>query len=399
MNLVPVPQLRVVLKSIPRQLWIALLALTMATAAFAKDKDLRIPLPKRNKPTPVQQYNRDGVKALEKHDYKKAKQLFYKAYLIDPNDPFTLNNLGYMSELEGDIDRAQRYYDLSADHTSDAMIDMSTDKDLKGKTVAAVAGNTEETGLQVNRLNVEAIGLLRKDRAPEADELLHKALQIDPKNPFSLNNMGFAKEKQGDYESALASYHASADLHSDETIMVAVNPNWRGRHISEVAADNARKLDKLMREESSTQARVARLNTQAVSALNRNDRKAARNFFEQAYKLDPEDAFTLNNMGYLAEMDGDKETAEFYYERARDAKHKDSRVALATRHADEGRKIGFVANESDASVDQRMQADLESKRQQGGPIVLKQRNNQPVPEDEQSTPPVQNQTAPTPLNP
>src|SRR5205823_9212799 len=51
---------------------------------------LRITLPKRSKPTPVQKLNREGVNAVNKHDYEKAKKLFYKAYLIDPNDPLTL---------------------------------------------------------------------------------------------------------------------------------------------------------------------------------------------------------------------------------------------------------------------------------------------------------------------
>src|SRR3982750_4449799 len=35
--------------------------------------DLRIPLPKRSKYTPVQALNRDGVKAVERHQYDKAK--------------------------------------------------------------------------------------------------------------------------------------------------------------------------------------------------------------------------------------------------------------------------------------------------------------------------------------
>ena len=45
--------------------------------------------------------------ALKKHNIDRAKRLFYKAYLVDPNDPFTLNNLGYVSELEGDMERAR----------------------------------------------------------------------------------------------------------------------------------------------------------------------------------------------------------------------------------------------------------------------------------------------------
>src|SRR5947209_14314517 len=77
------------------------LALSLCGAMAAHAQELRLPLPKKSKFTPVQQLNRDGVAALKKHDISKAKRLFYKAYLIDPNDPFTLNNLGYVSELEG----------------------------------------------------------------------------------------------------------------------------------------------------------------------------------------------------------------------------------------------------------------------------------------------------------
>src|ERR1051326_8596391 len=113
----------------------------LAPMPRAHAQDLRITLPKRSKPTPVQQLNIDGVKAVRKHAYDKAKKLFYKAYLLDPNDPFTLNNLGYISELDGDLDRAQRYYGLAADLSSDATVAKSTSESVQGKSVAEVAGN------------------------------------------------------------------------------------------------------------------------------------------------------------------------------------------------------------------------------------------------------------------
>jgi hypothetical protein len=47
-------------------------------------------LPRRSQLTPVQRLNREGVEAVKKHDYEKAERLFYKAYLYDPADPFTL---------------------------------------------------------------------------------------------------------------------------------------------------------------------------------------------------------------------------------------------------------------------------------------------------------------------
>jgi len=58
-----------------------------------------------------------------KNQYEKAKTLFYKAYVLDPGDPFTLNNLGYIAELEGQQDRAQTFYGLAGDQATDANID------------------------------------------------------------------------------------------------------------------------------------------------------------------------------------------------------------------------------------------------------------------------------------
>ncbi len=359
------------------------IVLVAATAVEAKD--IRISIPKRTKATPVQQLNRDGVKAVERHDYDKAKKLFYRAYLLDPDDPFTLNNLGYIAELEGEIDRAQRYYELAAQQRSDATIDASNDETVKGKPVAKVAGNAADTGMQINRINVEAINLLRKDRAPEADMLLQKALALDPKNPFTLNNIGYAKEKEGELDAALGFYTSAANLASSEPVVVTLNKDWRGQPISDVASENAKKLQKILRKAESPSERVARLNLEGVSALNRNDRRAARNYFEQAYKLDPDNAFTLNNMGFVAEMDGDRETANYYYEKSAEARGNGARVDVASRRDMEGRRIREVANIGDDKVAARMEQEREARARQGGPIELKRRDNARVVEP-QTTP-------------
>ena len=163
-----------------------LLALTVvllaATACFAGD--IRIPLPKGSKPTPVQKFNQQGVQAIHKHDYGQAKKLFYKAYLIDPNDPFTLNNLGYVSELEGDLDRAQRFYALAAEHPSEAIVAKASDKAAVGKQVDQIAGNAADQRMEINRLNVTAIGLLEKDRVPRPTKRYRKLWHSTPKIPL-----------------------------------------------------------------------------------------------------------------------------------------------------------------------------------------------------------------------
>jgi Flp pilus assembly protein TadD len=271
-------------------------------------------------------------------------------------------------------------------------VDKSTSEDVIGKSVASVAGNAEVNSLQVNRLNVAAIGLLQKDRAPEADILLTRALNIDPKNPFTLNNLGFTKEKEGELENALRYYTQAANSGSDERVIVTVHRSWRGKPIREIAARNADAVRDLLSHTEDADARVARLNLQGVSALNRNDRRNARQFFEQAYKLKPEDAFTLNNMGYLAEMDGDRETANFFYQKAQAAQRAGERVAVATRKDAEGRPLVDVAATSTVNVDQRMQAEMERRRREGGPVVLRTRNGQAVAEPAQAKRPTPRET-------
>ncbi len=353
------------------------LALLFASFSFFAPRiaaqDLRVPLPKKSKYTPVQQLNRDGVKALEKHDVEKAKRLFYKAYLIDPDDPFTLNNLGYVAELEGDLDRAQRYYDLAQANTSEALIDRSTEKQLEGKTVSKVAGQYLGSQMKVNQLNTQAVRLLEQDRAPEADLVLQQALKIDPNNPFTLNNMGFAKEKEGELEEAIKDYQRAANTRSQERIVATANKDWRGKTISSVAQQNADNAGVELAKAGDLDARVARLNLQGVSAMNRNDRKTARADFLQAYKLDPANSFTINNMGYLAELDGDKERAQVYYEEAQNALHNRAKVAVATRVEAEGHEMRYVAEESTGLVESSIEAKAEARRASGARPTLKTR--------------------------
>jgi len=357
---------------------ICFILILLAGLAQAEDKGFRLKLPKKSKSTPVQQYNRDGVAAIEKHDYKKAKELFYKAYLLDPNDPFTLNNLGYVAELEGDVDRAQRFYELAGEENSEAVVDKASNDNVKGRTVASIAGHAEQGGVQINVMNVQALSLLNKDRAPEADLLLQKALKLDPKNPFTLNNMGYTKEKEGELEAAISYYSAAAALNSTEPIIVTAKSDWRGKPISQIASENAKKVRKILQTAESSEAKVARLNLQGVSALNRNDRKSARQSFQQAYKLAPEDAFTLNNMGYVAELDGDRETADFYYSKAKEAERRNTKVGVATRREAEGKRLVQVADANGNLVESRIKAEQDLRQQQHGAPVLRRRDNSVV---------------------
>lgn len=354
--------------------------------AQASDKEFKITIPKRSKLTPVQRLNREGVEAVRKHNYSKAEQLFYKAYLFDPDDPFTLNNLGYISELQGQIDRAQRFYELAAEQSSDAVVDRASARRVEGRPMKEAMAITDQP-LQINHDNVEAVRLLSQGRAPEADLLLQGALKTDPRNVFTLNNMGVTKEMEGENQEALKYYDEAAGMHSDATAVVTVNRAWRGRPVSQMATESGKALRERLARANDVAEQVAELNLRGVSAVNRNDLRTADEDFRKAYALDPNSAFTLNNIGYVAELEGDRETAQFFYDRAQQAGGANATVAVATRRSAEGMKLSSVASDNNSKVEAKVDRDREELRRLREPVVLRRRDNSIVDESAQPLPP------------
>jgi Flp pilus assembly protein TadD len=335
--------------------------------------DVKIPIPQRGLSTPTQKLNREGVSELKHGHREKAKRLFYKAYLLDPQDPFTLNNLGYIAELDGDANRALRYYALAAQQHTDAIIDQSSETALKGKPLEAAFEQVQNSNQEVSKINERAVVLLQDGRIFEARNLLRSSLQQHPQNPFLLNNLGYAMESVGDLEGALKSYSAAASLHSTERIVLTPRVKWRGKPVSEIAADNAVAVSQQISHGEGDEAATARLNLRGVAALNDNNPAAARGFFLQAYQKDSQNAFTLNNLGYVSELDGDWESAESFYEAARTGRDANDKVSYSTRPQVEGEKIDSLANDNQSDVNSTMKAMQQTRRREQKPIELMRR--------------------------
>jgi Flp pilus assembly protein TadD len=368
--------------------WFQSLLLVAGTAVAlqtASAGDIKITIPRGGKLTPVQRLNREGVEAVRKHNYKKAEELFYKAYLFDPEDAFTLNNLGYISEMQGQIDRAQRFYALAAEHSSDATVDLASARQAKGQPMKTAIGITNGP-LEVNHANVEAVRLLGQGRAPEADLLLQQVIKVDPNNIFTLNNMGVAKEMEGEAQEALRYFDLAARVQTDAAAVVTANRNWRGRQVSQMAQENAKNLREYLGHEQDVPEQVAELNLRGVSAVNRNDLRTANEDFRKAYALDPSNAFTLNNIGFVSELEGDQETAQFFYDQARHAEGASAVVGVATRQTAEGQKLFAVAEDSDSRVDAKVTQERDVLRRQQGEVVLRRRDNSIVEESGPATP-------------
>jgi len=358
---------------------------------MAFGQGLRITIPKHSESTPVQRLNREGVKQIQKHHLSKAERLFYKAYLIDPDDPFTLNNLGYISELQGKIDRAQKYYQLAAkENNSETVIAAASNPDLKGRKLSEVTNSYGNLELRVNRGNILAMTLLEQGRSPEAEDILRQTLKLDPRNPFTLNNLGYAMEMQGDLQAALGYYNDAAVTHSSDPVVVSLDSHWRGKPISDIAFRNEQAVRTRLASETSNEDQAARLEAQGVSALNHNDSDKAYDLFRQAFKLDPQSAFTRNNMGYVAEAFGDEETANEFYASAQRGDQAGTPVRLASHHEMVGEAVGQVADSNVQASDADLQAQAEAKRRSNAPIVLRRRDNTPV------TAPTNNNQSPRP---
>lgn len=344
-----------------------------AAPAAAKDSViLKIPL--RGRMSPVQRLNREGVEEVKKNHYEKAEGLFNKAYLYDPADPFTLNNLGYVAELQGQLDRAHQYYQLATEQGCDAPINLSNMNSLRGRPMRAAYEVLQDLPMRVNRINMDAMRLVAENRNFEAVALLQDALTIDPRNPFTMNNLAVADEGLGDFDSALKYYSDVADLHSSEQVTVTADRGWRGKAISDMAEASAKRLKKRMEEMGPAELEAAKYNVRGVYEENANQWEAARLDFLRAYSLDPNSAFSLNNRGYVAEIDGDLESAQFFYEKAGKADDAQARVGMASNRFANGQRLIFVATDSDGKVDEALNVYHQQRREENVPVELTPRN-------------------------
>jgi Flp pilus assembly protein TadD len=142
-----------------------------------------------------------------------------------------------------------------------------------------------------------------------------------------------------------------------------------------------------MESRNTLEARVAELNLRGVSAINRNDLRAADHDFRQAYALDPHNAFAQNNIGYVAELEGDRETAEFFYNNAQNSVGAVQKVGLATQRTAEGQSLSEIAADNASKVEAKVAQQHQAVRRQRQPIVLRRRDNSIV--EEPSNPAVQ----------
>jgi tetratricopeptide (TPR) repeat protein len=224
--------------------------------------------------------------------------------------------------------------------------------------------------MRVNRMNVDAITLLAQSRGFEAIALLRETLSLDPQNPFTLNNLGVAHEAIGDYDDALKYYGAAVEAHSSEPVVVTLDRSWRGKSVSNMAAESARRLEARIQKMDPAEARAVMFTLRGVTATNKNDWLRQGRTSCKPIRSIPQAHFLLTTAGMLRRWMAILRSAQFFYEKARKADDSNVRVGLASLRSAEGKRLVTVAAESNHQVDGELDTYSQERRRQTGPIEL-----------------------------
>lgn len=82
---------------------------------------------------------RDAVLAYKNGDVETFKANMKKAHEIDPQDPYVLNNMGFIYEMDGNKVEAVNHYKEASQKAGNRTVDVSQVKDQEGRPLKDVA--------------------------------------------------------------------------------------------------------------------------------------------------------------------------------------------------------------------------------------------------------------------
>ena len=82
---------------------------------------------------------RDAVLAYRTGDVDKFKSNMKEAHEIDPEDPYVLNNMGFIYEMEGKKAEALSHYKEAAQKAGNRTVDVSQVREQEGRQLKDVA--------------------------------------------------------------------------------------------------------------------------------------------------------------------------------------------------------------------------------------------------------------------
>lgn len=231
-------------------------------------------------PRDVLAFNHLGAIYALQNDHEKAIATYQHGLKLDPNHPVLQLNLAKSLEAIGDEKKALAYYEGA----------------LRSKP-----GWTEAIDSYANLL-------LKDDKVKEADDVVSRALKVNPEDAKMHNAMGKVYNRKSVYDHAEKEFKKALsknDKYSQALTGLAYSQEMQGKHSE--AAETIQKAQQLSPDDVSILKQTAHI------LLSANYLPAAYEKISHLWKLNQEDVETVNLLGqyYICHGDEDKIEACF----------------------------------------------------------------------------------------
>ncbi len=178
----------------------------------------------------AQALNAEGVRRMNKGETEQAETYFLKARSSSPSDADACYNLAIVehqkalkSNSADDFQQAEQYYKLCLDRNpshAEAYRGLATlycDEKKPDEAFALLENwNRQEIGSVEPKIELARL-YNEYNRIDQAEQTLHQALAIDPKNVRALNSMGYVYEQKCQYAEASKLYCQSLQIMPAQT--------------------------------------------------------------------------------------------------------------------------------------------------------------------------------------
>jgi tetratricopeptide (TPR) repeat protein len=183
-----------------------------------------------------------GNDLFKKHNYKQAKQYYYKALQVNANWEEAYNNLGSLLALQGQLDEAAVHFQKALEinpRYAEAHFNLGNIFARKEKFDNAISHY--QKAIKANPdfgQGMAYIGLgniyVKKERLTEALSAYYKAIEINPRNFHLYNKIGDILARQGKLDRAIQYYNKALEI----------NPNYK---------EAAQNLDSVIQEKTKSE--------------------------------------------------------------------------------------------------------------------------------------------------
>ncbi|MFC1590642.1 tetratricopeptide repeat protein [Candidatus Omnitrophota bacterium] len=277
--------------------------------------------------------------------WKDTGTLFADVMKKYPASPRPYNKLGSFFLAKGDLERGVQYFKKS--YVADPGFDPAKDNFTmayyllrkKKKEEGLIAARVEDGDAAGEAALMNSLGMEQglEGNIGNAVSLFREAIELDPGNAEYFNNLGLAYYRKDDLARAKESFGKALEL-DPENEKTKADLGLVERRLE--IAEGPQGPSAGGKDAGGAADAVTALNQKGEEAGRSGDLDAAVSIFEKALKLDPEDARTLNNIGYAYFKKADYRKAKRYFKKALEADPAYERARINLNYVENSLKSG-----------------------------------------------------------